>query len=71
MHHHLRFNVATQYDFKFFLKNWKGRSHGSIGNYCPETIVTSTTKLSVQCNLDYLDLVYPERRLWVWLQIER
>ena len=35
----------------------------ALAIYCPETIVTSTTKLSVQCNLDYPDLVYPEPRL--------
>ena len=46
MHHHLRFNVATQYDLKFFLKNWKGRGlMAALATYCPD--VTSTTKLSV------------------------
>ena len=46
MHHHLRFNVATQYNLKFFLKNWKGRGlMAALEIYCPETIVTSTTKL--------------------------
>ena len=49
MHHHLRFNVATQYDLKFFLENWKGRGlMAALAIYCPEIIiVTSTTKLSV------------------------
>ena len=48
MHHHLRFNVATQYDPKFFLKNWKGRGlMAALAIYRPETIVTSTTELSV------------------------
>ena len=48
MHHHLRFNVATQYDLKFFLKIWKGRGlMAALAIYCPETIVTSTTKSSI------------------------
>ena len=48
MHHHLRFNVATQYNLKFFLKNWKGRDlMAALAIYCPETIMTSTTKLNV------------------------